>query len=241
MAASASGPEPLAAVPVLTAYTEDWPPYNYIAHGQVTGLSTEILKAVCVEAAVGCSFQLVPWVRAYKAAQHTANTMVYTTARRPDREHDFIWIGPVLPRSTWVFVRADLPAMPDRVTHDVSGLRFAVVRGEAAQADLLANGVSEKNLAIEATNESALRMVLRGFADALVDTELGMRWKLKQLHVPPERLLPLFKLSEDGAYYFALNRHSDPRLATQLQAALERLRKAGVVDRLSREFQASAP
>lgn len=225
----------------MTAYTEEWPPYNYLVHGQVTGLSTEILKAVCTEAGVVCNFQLVPWVRAYKAAQHTANTLVYTTVRRPDRENEFIWIGPVLPRSTWIFVRADLPAVPDRISHDLSGLRFAVVRGAADQADLLAAGVAEQNLAIEATNESALRMVLRGFADALVDTELGMRWNLKLMHVPPERLVPLFKLSDDGAYYFALNKQSDPRLAAQLQAALDRLRKAGVIDKLCREFQAPAP
>ncbi|MBV8125401.1 MAG: transporter substrate-binding domain-containing protein [Burkholderiaceae bacterium] len=239
-AAAVSGTRPSAALPALTAYTEEWPPYNYLAHGQVTGISTEVLKAVCVEAGVVCGFELVPWVRAYKSAQHTANTLVYTTARRADREHDFIWIGPVLPRSTWVFLRDDLAAA-DRRNRDLSGLRFAVVRGEAAEADLLAAGVAEKNLAVEASNDSALRMVLHGYADAVVDTELGMRWNLKQMHVAPERLVPLFKLSEEGAYYFALNKQSDPRLAEQLQAALERLRKAGLIDKLSREFQAARP
>ena len=92
----------------LVAYTEEWAPYNFSANGSVQGISTDILRAACQSEKLDCDIQMVPWARAYKIASSTPNTLVFTTARKPSRESEFLWVGPILPRTTWVFGRANL-------------------------------------------------------------------------------------------------------------------------------------
>lgn len=224
----------------LTAYTEEWPPYNYSEGDSVKGISTDILHALCETAKLECDIRIVPWARAYRSAISLANTLVYTTARKPSREHDFIWIGPILPRTTWVYARQGL----ERTVHDMADLaqyRMGVVRDEAAQQDLVAAGVPESALVLQASNTDVLRMMLGASVDAMVDTEVGMQWNLRKVNISPSAVSKLMKLSDEGAYYFALNPESDPVLVRKLQGALDKLRHEGKIDAIVRKYGAGAP
>ncbi|QPF74533.1 transporter substrate-binding domain-containing protein [Roseateles sp. DAIF2] len=236
LAGAAAAGEP---APTLQACTEEWPPYNYTERGQLRGIATDTLRQLCSEAGVNCQIQSMPWARAYRTALSQANTLLYLTARRPDRESDFHWIGPLLPRSTWVYGRRGAEKLQER--RQLAGLRFAVVRGEAAAQDLLAAGVPPGALLEQASNASALRMLLGGLVDAVVDTEIGMAWNLRQQQADAAEVQPLLRLSEEGAYYYALSKQSDPALATRLQAALERLRKKGVTEDIRRAYLSPLP
>lgn len=224
----------------LTAYTEEWPPYNYSEGDSVKGISTDILRALCETAKLECDIRIVPWARAYRSAISQANTLVYTTARKPSREHDFIWVGPILPRTTWIYVRQGL----EQRIHDMAELAqhsIGVVRDEAAQQDLVAAGVPESALVVQASNTDVLRMMLGTSVDAMVDTEVGMQWNLRKVNVSPSAVSKLMKLSDEGAYYFALNQDSDPVLVRKLQGALDKLRHDGKIDVIVRKYGANAP
>ncbi len=219
----------------LEAFTEEWPPYNYSEQGQLKGIASDVLRASCKEAAIDCRLASVPWARAYQTALRQPNTLVYTTARRPDREHDFVWIGPLLSRSTWIYgLAAKHPQALERQA--IGGLRFAVVRGEAAAQDLLTAGVPAAALVPEASNASVWRMLMAGHVDAVVDTEVGMAWNLRLLGADAARVRALMPLSGEGAYYFALNKQSDPLIAERLQAALDKLRRSGALDEIKRRY-----
>lgn len=233
--ASAQSPRPGTAALTLQAYTEEWPPYNYSEQGELKGISTDILRALCAEAQIGCTLDSVPWARAYAAALKFPNTLVYTTVRRPSRERDFIWIGPFLPRTTWVWGR---PGSQQQIRErsDLAQHRFGIVRGEAAAQDLLAAGVPLSGLVADASNAAILRQLRLGWIDAMVDTELGMAWNLRQAGMASGDAVKLLRLSDEGGYYFALNRASDPILAERLQGALELLRARGQLDELLRAY-----
>lgn len=219
----------------LTAYTEEWAPYNFTEDGAIKGISTDILRAMCESAKLDCDIKMVPWARAYRSAINKPNTLVYTTARKPAREHEFLWIGPILPRTTWVYGRQG----QEKAIHEFADLatrRVGVVRDEAAQQDLIAAGVPESALVLQASNTDVLRMLLGSSVDAMVDTEVGMQWNLRRAAVAPQAVSRLMKLSDEGAYYFALNRESDPKLAQKLDAALDRLRHEGKVDAIMRKY-----
>lgn len=233
----------LCAVPTygadLTAYTEEWAPYNYSEDGAIKGISTDILRSMCDAARLHCDIHMVPWARAYRNATSTANTLVYTTARKPAREREFIWIGPILPRTTWVFVRQGLERDILELA-DLAGLRVGVVREEAAAQDLLAAGVPTNALVHQASNADVLRMLLAASVDAMVDTEVGMQWNLRKTGASADAVRKLMKLSDEGAYYFALNLDSDPVLVRQLQGALEKLRHGGKLDAILRKYGTDA-
>lgn len=224
----------------LVAYTEEWAPYNFTADGAVKGISTDILRAACTAAKLDCEIRMVPWARAYKSAGSIPNTLVFTTARKPSREQEFVWVGPILPRTTWVYGRAEL----ENTTHsvqDLSNQRIGVVRDEAAQQDLEAAGLPLAALVVQPSNTDVLKMLMGAMVDAMVDTEVGMEWNLRTAAVAPHTVKKLFKLSEGGAYYYALNLQSDPALVRRLQRAVDQLRRSGKLDAIVRQYIGKSP
>lgn len=221
----------------LQAFTEDWPPYNFEDNGVVRGISTDVLRAACSLAKLECSVELVPWARAYKTAQTLPGALAYTTARKPSREQEFAWVGPILPRTTWIYQRSALAALPAG-TQDFTTWRFGVVRGEAAAQDLLARGVPASNLIEQATNNDVIRLLQTGAIDAMVDTEVGMLWSLRKLGLGADMVRKTLKLTEEGAYYYALNPNTDAQTVSKLQSALDKLHSSGRINRIVRSYTA---
>lgn len=219
----------------LAVYTGEWVPYNYQEGREIKGLSTEILWAMCAEAKLECGINYLPWVRSYKTVQNTRNALLYTVARKPEREHEFLWIGPILPRATYVYARSSLDHLPTNA-QELSSLRVGVVRGEASITDLERAGVSSQAIVVLPVNVDALRMMARGMIDAMVDTEIGMSWNLRNAGLAPGQVKRVMPLSDVGAYYFALNVDSDPALAQRLQAAVDRLQRSGRINAIVRAF-----
>ena len=219
----------------IVAYTGEWVPYNFQEGKEVKGISTEILRATCQDAGLNCEINYVPWVRAYKTVQTTRNALLYTVARKPERESDFIWVGPILPRSTYVYVRSSLEPHPTNVA-ELSRLRVGVVRGEASIGDLERVGVSHEAIVVLSLNVDVLRMMVRGMIDAMVDTEIGMSWNLRNAGLAPGQVKRVMPLSDVGAYYFALNVDSGRALAQRLQAAVDRLQRSGRINAIVRAF-----
>lgn len=224
----------------LVAYTEEWAPYNFTAEGTIKGISTDILRAACNAATLDCEIRMVPWARAYKSAGSIPNTLIFTTARKPSREQEFLWVGPILPRTTWVYGRAELESSTHSV-HDLSSQRVGVVRDEAAQQDLVAAGLPLTALVIQPSNTDVLKMLMGSMVDAMVDTEVGMEWNLRTAAVASHTVKKLFKLSDEGAYYYALNLQSDPALVRRLQRAIDQLRRSGKLDAIVRHYIGKPP
>lgn len=219
----------------LTAYTEQWAPYNYEESGEIKGIATDMLQAACTVAKLSCSMHLVPWARAYKIVRYTENTILYTTARKASREKDFLWVGPILPRSTWVYTRTANDKVA-AVGRDITQLRFGIVRDEASQQDLINAGLPAQSLIEDNTNATVLRLLLSNVVDAMVDTEVSMAWNLRTAGLPASTVTKLSKLSEGGAYYFALNPKTHPEIAARLQTALDKLQRQGKLEAIIRSY-----
>lgn len=222
----------------LTAYTEEWAPYNYSERGAIKGIATDMLREACAVAKISCDIRMVPWARAVKVVGNTPNTLMFTTARKPSRESEFLWVGPILPRSTWVYGKAGRDKTV-RTAQDLAQLHIGVVREEAACQDLLEAGVPVSALVEEVSNAEVLRMLMGTRVDAMVDTEVGMEWNLRNASVASTAVSKLMKLSDGGAYYYALNLKTAPKLAKALQDALDRLRRTGKLQAIVSSYTAS--
>ena len=214
----------------LTAYTEEWAPYNYGEDGTVKGIATDVLRAACAEAGLDCKIVIVPWARALNTVANTPNTLVFTIARTPARDNDFLWVGPLLPRAVWIYTRPGLDAK------SLAELRFGVVRDDATGPDLIAAGVPASAIVADTSNASVLRMYRRSMVDALVDTEIGMAWNLRNAAMPADSVVRQKKLSEVGAYYFAFNRQSDLATVRALQQALDKIKHDGTLEAIKKRY-----
>jgi polar amino acid transport system substrate-binding protein len=220
---------------IVKAYTEDWPPYNFVKNKEVTGISAEVLRAACELAELKCESQLVPWVRAYKTVQDTPNTLVYTIARIPSRESQFIWIGPIATRTTWIYARS---AIADKIQKfaDLNQFRVGMIRDEASMTELTDAGVSKSAIKVFNSQSDEMRLFKSGHIDAVINTEIGMAMSQKQYDISATEVTKLMKLYDGGGLYFGMNLQSDPKLAEKLQIAVDKLRRDGRIQAIVQQY-----
>jgi len=108
--------QPSVAVPAvspaegLTYYTEQLPPYNYQENGTLKGFSVDLLEAITTKMGTKVTREqvhIVPWTEGYQTALHQNNTVLFTTARLPEREQSFKWAGPIYAYTNVLFARPD--------------------------------------------------------------------------------------------------------------------------------------
>jgi len=222
--------------PDIEAVTEDWPPYNFKEDGLVRGIATDLLRETCTLAQLRCRIELEPWERAKLETLARPATLLFTTARTPEREHQFIWIGPVAPRATWIFdlVRPGRAAcQPADRAHPC---RYGVVRGDAAYEDLIAAGVPAENIELGIDTAQNFRKLLAGRIDAVTDNELSMRWLSLRVDHSATRVRRVALLSQRGAYYFALNPLTSPALVARLDGAFKALAARRRPEEIARHY-----
>ncbi len=219
----------------LQAYTEDWPPYNYLQDGKVSGIASDILKEACALEKILCPVQLVPWARAYKTVQDTPNSLIYGIAKTPNREAQLLWVGPILPRTTWIYVRPEIAAKVKNL-HDLDSLKIGMIRGEASVDELLNAGVSREAIVLFNSNNDVMRMFKLAKIDVLVNTEIGMAMNQKNFEIADNKVIRAMKFFDGGSIYFGLNLHSDPVLVEKLQNAVDKLKREGRIQMIIQHY-----
>jgi polar amino acid transport system substrate-binding protein len=87
--------------------TEDDPPLNMKQDGRIVGESTEKLEEAFKRINAASHMEVLPWSRAYQLAQNNADTCVFSTARTPERESQFQWVGPIAELDWTLYARKD--------------------------------------------------------------------------------------------------------------------------------------
>lgn len=218
----------------LHAYTEEWPPYNYTEGSEIKGISTEIFLASCEAVKINCQLHMVPWARAYKTVLDTPNTLIYSIARTQRREKQFVWIGPILPRTSWIYGKAEMAASIHSLK-DLAGARIGVTREDASLDELLTAGVPRSSITVLNSNTDTMKMLKLGKINVVLNTEMGMAFNLQNTEIPSDEISKLMKMS-DGGLYFALNLQSDPVLIDKLQSSIDKLKREGKIDAIVRSY-----
>ena len=93
----------------IKVITEDYPPYNYAdAQGNIVGQSTDIVRAIMSQVGDDSSIEIMPWEQGYGMAQEQPNVALYSVARTGDREHLFMWVGPIGSYENWLYAKRAL-------------------------------------------------------------------------------------------------------------------------------------
>ncbi|MDN7025103.1 transporter substrate-binding domain-containing protein [Methanoculleus sp. FWC-SCC1] len=135
----------------LTYYTEQNPPYNFEENGSLQGISIDLLELISAKMGENVSreeVRLVPWTEGYQAALTQNTTVIFTTARLPEREQSFKWVGPIYPYINALFARPD-SGIAINNSSDLEGYRIGVIVDDVAVRQLLDAGVNESQLVYE--------------------------------------------------------------------------------------------
>lgn len=214
----------------LYFFTEQYPPYNMTDDGrafahkadEITGLCTDVIKAVIRETPYDSRIKLRNWKYGMERSKRKANTGVFCAARSPEREALFHWVGPITNLGWALF---SLPGSDIKLNslEDARDYKIGGYKG-----DVMSNYLIEKGFNVELSDSSQMvpRRLQLGQVDLWVTDQLSGPYtaadaaELEIKEVLTFRNTPMF---------LAINRDTSDDVINTLQSALDKLRNDGVL------------
>lgn len=223
----------------LELFTEAFPPYNFSKKNKIVGINTDILSRACKIADIKCTFTLLPWHRAFKAAQLKQSSGVFSTSKTAQREDSFVWVGPLV-SSNSCFYR--LERRNDIIANNVTSLKnytVGISRGDIHENVLQNIGlIKGENYLTYSKKHDDTKMFKSGKLDLLIGSSLTLESQLSAVGLKLESVVPVLELNDDSLVgnYLALNKKTTPVIAKKLQDALNLLKKSGEVEMIVRRY-----
>ena len=221
----------------LVLLTENFPPYNMARNGKnfaqdenINGIAVDIVREMFKRANITYSLTLrFPWERIYKIALEKPGYGVFVMARLPDREKLFKWVGPIGPDDWIMLAKADSKINLESLD-DARKYRIGAYKGDAIAETLAKQGL--KPIVVLRDQDNAKKLT-SGQIDLWATGDPAGRYLARQDGVIGLKTVLRFNSAE---LYLALNKEVPDETVAKLQAALDQLRKEGVVDEIMARY-----
>ena len=221
----------------MVLLTENFPPYNMATDGKnfaqeanIKGIAVEVVRETFKRAGIGYSMTLrFPWDRIYKLAMENPGYGVFVTARLPEREKLFKWVGPIGPDDWILLARADSPIQLSTL-EAARSYRIGAYKGDAIAVELARQGM--KPITVLSDKDNARKLV-DGQLDLWATGDPAGRYLARQEGITGLKTVLRFNSAE---LFLALNKDTPDAVVTRLQDALDQLRKEGVVDSIFAKY-----
>lgn len=212
--------------------TENFPPYNMAVNGKnfaqeenIDGIAVDIVREMFKRAGVQYSLTLrFPWDRIYKLALEKPGYGVFVTARLPEREQLFKWVGPIGPDDWVLLAKGDSPLSLASLD-EAKQYRIGAYKGDAISQYLTEKGVEHSTSLRDQENT---RKLMAGQIDLWATGDPAGRYLAKQEGISGLKTVLRFNSAE---LYLALNKDMPDEIVARLQAALDQMRAEGFVDK----------
>ena len=217
--------------------TEEWAPYNYQENDQLTGMNTEIVRAIM--ALTGDDFEVVvlPSMRTTHALRTRPKTIMYSMFRTAERESLYKWVGPLLEEAIHPYQLANAPQPVNSLEQLLRAPQ--ITTRHAGLVPKMLESLGFNNLDKSATTSRQLyRMLLAGRTDIIIgDTDAGVAYYSRQLNIAPGTLRRIPIELYRASLYIAFSRDCDDELVALWASALEQLRSSGELERIQRRYE----
>lgn len=217
--------------------TEEWAPYNYEENNQLTGMATEIVRAIMTRTGDDFELVLLPSMRTTHVLQTRPKTIMYSLFRTPEREPLYKWVGPIVEESIHPYQLATA-AQPVNSLEQLLRAPQISTRHAGLMPEML-QSLGFKNLdRSAAASQQLYRMLLAGRTDIIVgDTDAGVSYYSRQLSIAPGTLRQIPIELYHASLYIAFSRDCDDKLLAAWARALEQLRHSGELQRIQRRYE----
>lgn len=212
--------------PDITIYTEQFPPYNFSNKGELQGINLDIVRDLCEQVKVECKFELLPWLRAYNLVQKDPYAGLVSTARSPERESLFHWIGPLVASRTFFYRLAENEHINPTDLSQITNYSLGVVRGNIYEQLVEEIGfVNDKNLLKFSHRFEYLNLFFKKKIDLIFGSELTLDYQLQQFGYGDKKVVKLVELPMDSTQgnYLVLNKSMPKELVQQFKTQLIKL------------------
>ena len=220
----------------LQAFSEDLPPFAYEDHGVHRGMANEVLDRISKRAGFSVNRQNMPWARSLREAQAEPNSVLYVTVRTPEREAQYLWVGP-LDACDIVLMklrrRSELKFDPATMPEST---QIGVGRGSPSMQLLKDAGVAEHMIYPTPRSEISVRMLFAARLDMMAGLYLPSLFQAQRNGYQVADLQAFHTLKPGYGCYFAFNPKIDTQLLAQFRKGFAELQSSGELESLREQY-----
>jgi len=220
----------------LKVLTEENPPLNYTENKKLTGMATEVVQEMGKRAKMKLDFEVMAWTKAYEKAQADKETCLYSTARLPNRENAFKWVGPIATNKWGLFALGGFK-QEIKSLNDAKPFRIGGVARDAKTEFLKQWGVTNI-FEVEDDRLNPGKLTLNRKETAKIDLWITSVASAKQVaeraKVPGVKLVYLAREEES---YLACSPRTSAATLEALTGALDRMKKDGAHSKIIKTYE----
>ncbi|WP_282110401.1 substrate-binding periplasmic protein [Shewanella algicola] len=201
------------------------PPFTYLDNGYLSGFSIDIIEAMMQNTQQTAKIEMYPFKRAFQLIKSQKNTALFLVAKRPERESEMKWVGPIISSGVYFYQKRDSGLSLAHLEDLKRVQNIGVVQDNADHTYLNAQGFT--NLSTDNAQLQSLKMLSYGRIDVAPMSELVMPYLAQAANIDINTIerTPI-KLYDSTLYIAFSNDTSDEDIALW-QQAFDELKKSG--------------
>jgi polar amino acid transport system substrate-binding protein len=211
--------------------TQNFEPFNYEVGGVVSGPTADIIRRICDEMKITCTFNLLPWRRAQEEVANGIAHGLFTIGWNEERAKT-LYFSPTLMNTEYgFFVKNDNPLKFKQVS-DVKGYTVGVFGPSNTSFFLDKIKAEIKDLTIDLTpeDETAFKKLSLGRVDAVYSNKDVGYFLMGKLNIKNIRYAGF----HTGLKYYVgfSQKFTDKKLVDQFNTTFRNLHKRGVIQEI---------
>jgi len=218
----------------LQLLSEYSPPRNYytgsINNYQVAGSSVDIVNEIQKKlGGYASSISMTSWVDGYATIQELPNSALFTTARTPEREKLFQWVGPIASMTPRFYTLKAANIIADTL-EKAKALKVSTPTQWYTYDYLKNSGFA--NIVTTYYPTDSFKQLLKGESDAIYIDAESIDWLCKETATPRDTIAQLSVETPTRQGYIAFSLNTPQKTVNDWQKALDAIKADGTFDRI---------
>jgi len=207
-------------------------PLSYTINGKASGPGVDIANSIQKIIKTNDKINFYPWARGYMQLQREPNTVLFSTARTPEREKLFKWVGPLAQKSYCFYVKKG-SKIKIKNLDDAKKYTIGVHYASNNEQFLRSNGfkkidhVRSEDINLLKLNKDRIDL---WYTDSAIASAL-----IKQNSL--EGAFEIRYVVQKIQLYYAFNINTPDKIVNKWQNALDTLRKNGTMRNIYKKYK----
>ncbi len=198
------------------------------------GISIDLLDVVWKRMGVSLNesiIKLLPWNEGYQRTLDEKNTVLFSTARLPQREQLFKWAGPIGPIRNVLLTKKERN-ISITSADDLKKYKIAALKDDSAVQMLLDKGLKKEDIMLESISKPVIEMLENGSIDAWAYGDTAGMWLIKESGANTSDFRVAYVLGQID-YHYAFNKETPDSIVQSFQQAIDDVKNTKDKDGIS--------
>jgi polar amino acid transport system substrate-binding protein len=217
----------------LTIISEENPPFNFTENGRLTGVTTDVVREITRRIGIQKDTVVLPWARGYKRLCNEPNVVLFTTARTPEREAMFHWVGPLYSVRLEFYARKSDGFRIESLEAAKRVKTIATYKNDFREQILKSLGFN--NLDSSNSAQSNIRKLASGRVELWFFDNIGAPQVARIAGIDPGQIESVLTYQQQYSY-IAISKQTSPAVVQQWQKTLDEMKADGTFWWLARKW-----